>query len=182
MCGRYYFCTYDTDAFKALERSIEKHHIKDYKSHEIRPLDHALVLILDGQEVIPRVMDWGMKGAYDHLVINARMESIEEKRMFSPIVSNRCLIPCNGFFEWKQKGKSKQKVFISKKGQTLMYLAGIYNENHEFVIVTGESQEEMASVHDRTPLFVPEHRIREYLIGLEPFAVDNHGLLIRKGS
>ena len=182
MCGRYYFCSYPIDAFQELDRKIKEHSLTLYAQHEVFPSDQAIVLVADENDYKPVVMKWGMKGYYGHEIINARMEGIAEKKTFASFYQQRCLIPCNGFFEWQPKGKSKQKVFISKKGKPLMYLAGIYNNQKEFVIITGPSEYDMKPVHDRTPLFIDQKEIGTYLSGEMEFRVDNQDLLIRKGS
>lgn len=173
MCGRYYFAMDDTIAFAKLKKKIAQMSIFDYSQNEIFPSQKVIVLVPDEhQDYQPTVMKWGIQGYHGKLIINARSEGIEEKRTFSPFIKQRCLIPCNGFYEWK----NKKKVLIYEKEEPLFYLAGIYNDHHEFVIVTGDSQKEMKYVHHRTPLIYHEKDIYRYLHDDCEFAVDNDHL------
>ena len=69
--------------------------------------------------------------------------------------------------------------FIYEKEEPLFYLAGIYNDQEEFVIVTGEAEKEMKHIHHRTPLIIHEQDIQRYLSGDCEFAVDNENLGFR---
>lgn len=92
------------------------------------------------------------------------------------MLSKKCLIPCNGFYEWVKVGKQKQKILIQREDAPLFYLAGIYNEHKEFVIVTGESVRQMKDIHDRTPILMLEDQIPLYLQDELEFQVDNERL------
>ena len=177
MCGRYYFSLEDTAAFAKLKRKITQMSIFSYAHQEVFPSQKSLVLVKDtrDEDYTLKTMKWGIKGYQGSLLINARNEGIETKKTFSPLLDHRCLIPCNGFYEWK----NKKKVFIFEKKEPLFYLAGIYNEALEFVIVTGEAEKEMKHVHHRTPLIIHEQDINRYLNGDCEFAVDNDDLGFR---
>lgn len=175
MCGRYFFALQDTPAFAKLKRKIEQQALFEYAQEEVFPSNDALVLISGQGDYQLDVMKWGIKGAYGQL-INARSEGIEKKKTFAPLLQQRCLIPCNGFFEWVKTGKRKQKVYIRRQDTPLFYLAGIYNQQHEFVIVTGEAEDEMKKVHDRTPIILQEAQIPLYLQEELAFTVDNDQL------
>ena len=90
------------------------------------------------------------------------------------------MIPCNGFYEWVKTGNGKQKIYIRKQDMPLFYLAGIYNEKKEFVIVTGEASDAMAQIHNRTPIILCEEQIISYLQEELAFQVDNEDLLFIK--
>lgn len=175
MCGRYYFSLEDIADSALLKKKISQMSISNFAQREIFPSQQALVLI-EGEDVFQvKVMKWGIKNYQGSLLINARNEGIDQKRTFSPMLSHRCLIPCNGFYEWK----NKKKVFIYEKEEPLFYLAGIYNEQDEFVIITGEAQKDMKHVHHRTPLIYHEKDIQRYLSLDCEFAVDNDNLGFR---
>jgi putative SOS response-associated peptidase YedK len=98
------------------------------------------------------------------LIINARSETIYEKKMFhKAIESQRCLVPANLFYEWLKKDKEKIKHEIGTEDRFMM-LGGIWqvfkNDEGEpeerFAIITLDSQNEMLSIHDRTPLIIPK--------------------------
>ncbi|MBS6183001.1 SOS response-associated peptidase [[Clostridium] innocuum] len=176
MCGRYFFELRELPAFARLKQKIEQQTLFEYAREEVFPSNSALVLV-DGQEDYELdVMKWGIEGPYGRL-INARSEGIEKKKTFRPMLSKKCLIPCNGFYEWVKVGKQKQKILIQREDAPLFYLAGIYNEQKEFVIVTGESAKEMKDIHDRTPILMLEDQIPLYLQDELEFQVDNEHLI-----
>lgn len=178
MCGRYYFELKELPAFAKLKYKLEQQALFEYAKEEVFPGNDALVLVEDEDDYALDVMHWGIDGPYGKL-INARSEGIEKKKTFRPMLSKKCLIPCNGFFEWVKVGKKKQKIYIQREDVPLFYLAGIYNEQKEFVIVTGESCGAMKDVHARTPILMFEDQIPLYLQDELEFLVDNEHLLFR---
>lgn len=176
MCGRYYFSLDDLAKDHFLRQKITQMSIFDFAQKEIFPSQNAIVLVAGKEEPEIEVMKWGIKGYQGKsLLINAREEGIAEKKTFRPMLKHRCLIPCNGFYEWK----NKKKVFIYELEEPLFYLAGIFNELKEFVIVTGAADKEMKHVHHRTPIILREKDIKAYLQGDCEFAVDNDDLGFR---
>ena len=177
MCGRYFFQLEEGFAFYKLKKKMDQLAFFEYATEEVFPSNQALVLISNQHnDYTLDVMKWGIIGYKGTLLINARSEGIEAKKTFQPMLDKRCLIPCNGFYEWIKKGKQKQKVYIQKKGEPLIYMAAIYNQKKEFVIVTGESQNEMKNVHGRTPIMIHEDQIASYLADDLSFEVDNEHL------
>ena len=65
----------------------------------------------------------GKDDSTGHQLINARKESVAEKRSFRDAFKRRrCLIPASGFYEWKQEGKFKQPYYISlKSGESIAF-------------------------------------------------------------
>ena len=164
MCGRYYFQLEDTKSFQRLKAKIQAQAIFEFASDEVFPSNASLVLVAGDDSYALDVMSWGIHTSHGTSLINARSETIFEKKTFQSMVHKRCLIPCNGFFEWKRNGRAhKQKVFITSKDAPLCYLGGIYNDEHQFVIVTAQAQGEMKSIHDRVPLLLQESQIESYL-------------------
>lgn len=108
--------------------------------------------------------------------INARMETIFDKRIFAEAVkSRRCLVVVDGFYEWKREGKGasakSQPYRIHFAGDVPFALAGIYErwstKDGEVVescaIITGPSHGVVAELHDRTPLVVPRREADAWL-------------------
>lgn len=98
--------------------------------------------------------------------VNVRCESIASNGMFrSAYRSRRCLVPINGFFEWKDilgTGKNKQPYAIAMEDGSPFALAGIWEtwkdangvSIRNFAIVTCEPNEMMAEIHDRMPVIL----------------------------
>jgi putative SOS response-associated peptidase YedK len=96
-------------------------------------------------------------------MINARAETVAEKVSFKRSFQNkRCLVPVNGFFEWKKDGKFKKPFYIYLKEQALFSLAGIYEdvtlpdqtEVKSFAIITTSANKLMMPVHERMPVII----------------------------
>ena len=75
--------------------------------------------------------------------------------------SNRCLVPCTGFFEWSSSKGNKHKFRIYPAGEKFFYLAGLYSSFYKdgaaqerFVIITAPANESMKPIHERMPLML----------------------------
>lgn len=112
-------------------------------------------------------MKWGYSLPDGKLVFNARSESASEKKMFSEgMRSHRCLIPAAGYYEWEKTREGKKKYLIRPEGDRIFFMAGIYrmeDDNAVFSILTRESSEDIAFIHDRMPVIFPEHEAGKWL-------------------
>ncbi len=104
-------------------------------------------------------------------MINARIETVHQRNSFrEPYKRRRCLIPADGWFEWKPTPKGspkpktpKQPILARLPGHDLFTFAGIWdrwkNEDgtrlYTFSILTRPSQGRVADVHPRMPVVVP---------------------------
>jgi putative SOS response-associated peptidase YedK len=102
--------------------------------------------------------------------INARVETVASNRMFGPAFKrHRCILPADGFYEWldRGKGRSKQPFHIADPDGEPLAFAGIWSvwrdpedEDAEplatAAILTTEARGEMARIHDRMPLILPD--------------------------
>ena len=103
------------------------------------------------------------------LIINARCETVLEKKLFSESVRNRrCLIPASGFYEWSQQ---KDPYFFTRKGAEnrrsgLLLMAGFYRKwdgQDRFVILTTQANESIKEIHPRMPLILTAEEGRKWL-------------------
>ena len=91
--------------------------------------------------------------------INARCETLETKPSFSEsFQQRRCLIPADGFFEWRRLGRSKQPFYLQLKDESPFAFAGIWdqwNNGEQLVtscaIITTAANELVGPLHDRMP-------------------------------
>lgn len=98
--------------------------------------------------------------------INARCETLAEKPSFKAALSRRrCIIPADGFFEWKKTEHGKIPMYITVKGGKPFALAGIWEEwtapdgtpLRTCAIITVPANEFMEDIHDRMPaILTPE--------------------------
>jgi putative SOS response-associated peptidase YedK len=97
--------------------------------------------------------------------VNARAETVAEKPAFRhAFQKRRCLIPADGFYEWKEEKRGgKQPYFIRLKSKEPMAFAGLWEhwEGEEeaidscSIIVTAANGF-MANLHDRRPVILPQ--------------------------
>jgi len=97
------------------------------------------------------------------LLINARGETVNEKPAFrNAMQRRRCLVPANGFYEWKPDGAGKRPYFIRPRGGGPIAFAGLWETwmgpNGEEVetacIVTTTANSTLAPIHDRMPVVI----------------------------
>jgi putative SOS response-associated peptidase YedK len=135
--------------------------------------------VVDGGDGTPQVrtMQWGLiphwakdtKGA--GRMINARAETVAEKPSFRGLLtSRRCLVPMNGFYEWRTDDSGpkpvKQPLFIHPVKGELLAAAGLWTvwrdkaagpdapELQSVTIITTGANRLMSSIHDRMPVFL----------------------------
>ena len=129
------------------------------------------------------IPSWAKDPEIGSRLINARSETLAEKPSFrSAFRRRRCLIPANGFFEWKTVPGEKSKIpmFIHLKTGKCFAFAGIWeiwsspdgSEIRSCTIITTQPNELMQSIHNRMPVILPQQPIK---IGLIPKSVpQNH--------
>lgn len=138
---------------------------------DIRPSDYATVLSLANRHIISSVKRWGFPGFQSgKLIINARAESVLERKMFrDSILRRRLIIPATGFYEWNpHKEKVTFSPFKSSESTStpILFLAGFYNHfegEDKFVILTTQANESMKGTHDRMPLIINPYELEDWL-------------------
>ena len=61
-------------------------------------------------------------------MINARAESLTEKPAFKSLVTRcRCIIPADGFYEWRKEGKRKVPLWVHRKTKEPFAFAGLWD-------------------------------------------------------
>jgi putative SOS response-associated peptidase YedK len=103
---------------------------------------------------------WAKDQSMGRRLINARAETLAEKPAFREAFQRRrCLIPVDGFYEWKGK---KEAVRFRLRSEGLFAFAGLYETwrppsgepVHTCTIVTTEANALVAPVHDRMPVIL----------------------------
>lgn len=141
------------------------------RSYNISPTQTAPVIVNREGKPTLELMKWGFipKGAKDtnsvfrYKTFNARSEGIFTKNTYSHTIRHsRCLVPANGFYEWQQTNTGKKPFYIRPTNQELFSFAGIYSSWQDpagkewgmYSIVTVESNQDMANIHDRMPVIL----------------------------
>lgn len=177
MCGRYFLKLNDTyEAFLRLKNRCQQLDIGGFTEGEIFPTQPVLALFPKGEaDYCPDVVKWGMDIGKSRPIINARHETMEQRSLFRPYVSNRCVIPADGFYEWQKIDQRKHKIYIERADGPI-FMAGLCNRKQEMVIITGESQDEMADVHSRSPFVMNEQEMLNYLHFRHGFSMNDKHL------
>ena len=172
MCGRYQFNILDNKIGKQIKEKTRKLNLF-YKQGEIFPSDNVLCIIPSESKIDLTVKKWGIKAK--SLLINARMETIDDRLTYKAIKNNRCAVICNGFYEWD---KNSIKHYISTRNDYI-YLACIFNEANELVIITTNANNQMNKIHNRMPIIMNRDEMLKYIHNEDDIFVEKE-LIIKK--
>lgn len=124
------------------------------------------------------VPSWAKDPAVGSRMINARSETVAEKPAFrAAFRRRRCVVPADGFFEWKQiegggKGKPvKAPHWIHRPEAEPFVMAGLWEKwnppdgaaLYTFTILTTEAIPEIREIHARMPVILPEAAVDLWL-------------------
>lgn len=104
-------------------------------------------------------------------LINARSETVHQKPSFrSAFRERRCVIPVNGWFEWRPENGGKQPYWLRPEGTDMFPLAGIWESGgtspgamDTFVILTATAAPGIADIHHRQPLILDDEAVEAWL-------------------
>ncbi len=106
------------------------------------------------------------------LLINARGESVCDKPAFRAAMKyRRCLIPADGFYEWKTVGSRKQPYYVRPKSGEPLAFAGLWEtwtgpngeELETAAIITTNANDALSDIHHRMPVIVPPEAFNLWL-------------------
>ena len=175
MCGR---------VIQARDPTLYTHVVGGEPERATRPEHPAALQRAPGQDYLvgrlhPKtgertldVLRWGLipSWAKDRKVawkfINARAESVATTGAFKTAYARRrCLVPVDGFYEWRTVGKVKQPYAIGMADGQPFPLAGLWENwkdpdsgewTRTFTIVTTSANDPVAKLHDRMPVVIAE--------------------------
>ena len=167
MCGRYTIWLNgeeDAEELRELMNELQRKApdaAAAIKLGEIAPGDLAPVIAPNRLRVPAAfAMRWGYRLPGGKLVFNARSETALEKPLFRDgMLNRRCLAPAGSYFEWETRGREKIRYSIRPAGQPIAYLAGVYRIEDgapAFALLTREPAENIAFIHDRMPVILPD--------------------------
>lgn len=108
---------------------------------------------------------WAKDASIGFKIINVRAETIAGKPTFrDALKKQRCLIPADGFFEWRNKGKAKTPFCFTMADDSIFAFAGIWDSwrNPEgkaietCSIITTTPNTLLIDIHDRMPVILPD--------------------------
>jgi len=128
---------------------------------------HIMPVITNEAQNLFRAFRWGLIPFWakdkkiGYRMINARIETLFEKSSFKQAVTKRrCLVPADGFYEWKKTSEGKQPYRIQTTDQEIFSMAGIWErwKNPQdgqlifsFSVITQGPNELMEDIHNRMP-------------------------------
>lgn len=192
MCGRFQLSVtgkeiserFNTEVFDEIDKP----------SYNCAPTQ-VLSVITDAMPHKISLLQWGLVPSWTKDLrignknFNCRAETIIEKPTFRlPFKRQRCLVPANGFYEWKP-GTIKQAYRFHLKNEALFAMAGIWDTwqrpdgswLQSFSIITTQANEVMAPIHNRMPVILPKESetrwiyttdYRQLLTLLKPYPAD----------
>lgn len=137
--------------------------------YNVAPSQLVLSIINDGHSNRLGELKWGLIPPWadspkiGFQMLNARSETAAGKPAFSaPLRRKRCLIPADGFYEWKATLRGKQPMRIVLKSRALFSMAGLYetwlspdgSKINSCTILTTTPNELVARIHDRMPVIL----------------------------
>lgn len=175
MCGRFTLLAEKEEIRRYF--SVENQWESYTQSYNVAPTDKVLAIIYDGKINRAGYMQWGLipfwakEKKFSYSMINARAETIDEKASFKHLLQgNRCLIVADSFYEWKQSESGKMPQRIQLGNKQLFAFAGLWDkwENGDeriftCTILTKDSNEFMAPIHQRMPIILEKPAAMEWL-------------------
>lgn len=167
MCGRY-AVTLPPEAMATLFASLDRPNLPP--RWNVAPTQMIPICAI-GKAGDRRLISarWGLRPAWMEKdpptgpLFNARSETAPEKPAFrSAFKAKRCLIPADGFYEWRKEGKTRTPFFIHRADGAPMVFAGLWESAKgpdgapliSAAILTAAAGPDTAALHDRVPVLV----------------------------
>ena len=113
------------------------------------------------------VPNWAKEKSIGAKMINARSESAATKPAFrTSLARRRCLIPADGWYEWRRDGKEKQPFYMTTPDGSSLAMAGLWSVWHDkeapedapplitCAVLTTEALGQLADIHNRMPMLM----------------------------
>jgi len=180
MCGRYSFAKLSEDVEKRFKIKVDgntyvaRYNCAPSQKQGIITNINPKTLSYHHWGLLP---PWAKDARMAHHLINARRTSLQEKPAFKEALnSKRCLVPADGFYEWKKVGNLKVPHYIRLKSTELFAMAGLWEEwkdeqgniKNTFTIITTDAKGLMQNIHSRMPLILSQKLEKEWLENSNP--------------
>ena len=176
MCGRYVLRK-QLQAEKALQRLGAHKPITLELPLRYNVAPTQLMPVVRGGAVLEvATLKWGhfvsfAPGGKPTFLVNARSESAATKPTFKQaIAERRCVVPADGFYEWKRSdgGKTKVPFLIQMKDERTFWIAGVFwpdqvDQPANYLLLTTTPNAVMSPIHDRMPVILTDEAAQEWL-------------------
>ncbi|QBD79638.1 SOS response-associated peptidase [Ktedonosporobacter rubrisoli] len=174
MCGRFTLTTDINAIAKAFNVAPS---LQTQPRYNVAPTQNIVSVLRDGDTHLDwlrwgLIPSWAKDESIGSRMINARAETLAEKPSFKRLLrGRRCLVVADGFYEWKQEGKTKTPMYITMKDKELFAFAGLWDvwksPDNEIVrsctIITTEPNELMSTIHNRMPAILTGEAQQDWL-------------------
>ena len=168
MCGRY---TLRTPVEKLAEEfGFDASSVEVPPNYNVAPTQEVAAVLAEGGQRRLELLRWGLIPSWaddpgiGSRMINARAETAPEKPSFRRAFrERRCLIPADGFYEWKRADGAKQPYYIRMREGRPFAFAGLWEawnddggpEIRSCAILTTAPNALAGEIHDRMPVILP---------------------------
>lgn len=194
MCGRFLFTSPPEAVGRAFEVAIRDNFPPRWNIAPTQPIG---VIRLDDRRArefaLARwgfVPSWAKKDYFEKVgskpLINARGETVAEKPTFrSAFKRRRCLVPADGFYEWRTEDGARQPYLIRPKEDGVFAFAGLWEsaidpdggEIDTAAIITATAGADIAPLHNREPVVIARENFARWLDPDETKSSDAQALL-----
>jgi putative SOS response-associated peptidase YedK len=190
MCGRYFIVMTPAMMREQLGYPEMPNFPSRYNVAPTQPI--SLVRMWEGQRQFV-LMRWGLLPSWVKdpkaftLLINARGDTVNEKPAFrNPMKRRRCLIPADGFYEWKRDSGAKRPYLIRMNGSAPFAFAGLWEtwvgpngeELDTAAMITTDANAVLAPIHHRMPVILPQDKFGMWLDCGNVSALEASALLV----
>ena len=178
MCGRYTLANPNPRRLRLRFGITEEAEIEEQPRFNIAPTDPVLAVRERSDDREIGTLRWGLipgKWATEKKgrpLINARAETIATQPAFAESFrERRCLIPADGFYEWRRDENGKVPVWVHLPDDELFAFAGVWASYEpkgaepivSCSIVTTAPNDVMRPIHDRMPVILPRDAEAEWI-------------------
>jgi len=174
MCGRFTQTHSGQVLAKAFSLSAAPEVPARYNIAPSQPI--LVVRTVEGRREVA-ALRWGLIPSWmkdppkDARLINARADTAAVKPSFrTAFKRRRCLIPADGFYEWKKTGDRKQPYYIRYRDHHVFAFAGLWEHwerdggaVESCTIITTDANALMRPIHQRMPVIVDPKDYRAWL-------------------
>ena len=165
MCGRYVVTNPVSKTDRIIKSAIQVENNENYNAHPYQKLP-VIKKYKNGNAL--ENLKWGLipewaKDKEFKALINARLETIDEKVSFKKLIKDfRCVAVADGFYEWKRKENEKIPHYFFREDKKPIFFAAIF-ENNQFCLITEEASESIKEIHHRQPVILNQKDVNRYL-------------------
>ena len=165
MCGRYTLACPDQDSLiRGLPfDAFSETRIEFRPRYNVAPGQRSPVVYLRSGKPLLADALWGVTRSGGGFAINARSETAASTALFrNAFVDGRCLVPADGFLEWRKEGRINQPYLFRRTDGNLFVMAGLWQDGR-YVVLTRDSEGEVAEIHNRMPVLLEGADAQQWL-------------------